>query len=81
MKFKVGDRVKILPSAVAIGVFKSEIDKTGIITDCNYMDEYIMVYMDSDCKEVNWRKEWAVQPDQIEKAIKVGQQLLFSFME
>jgi len=81
MKFKVGDRVKTLPSAVDIGVFKSDIGKTGVIIDCNFLDMYIRVDMDSVCKEAGCKKEWAVRPDDIELAVMIGQQLLFSFME
>ena len=79
-KFKVGDKVRILPSAIDIGVFKSELGGIGVVIDCYYMDIYIRVYMDNVCKETGCRKEWAVRSDQIELFIKVGQQLLFAFM-
>lgn len=78
-KFKVGDRVKMLPSAVDIGVFTSEIGKVGVITELNYLGLYIRVRMDKKCKGVGFEKYWAVNPDQIELVILIGQQLLFDF--
>ena len=73
MKFKIRDKVKILPSAVDIGVSRSEV---GTIQTVTYiMDSTTIVITDSS------GGEWWVEPDQIEQAIKVGQQLLFNFME
>ncbi|KKN73113.1 hypothetical protein LCGC14_0404220 [marine sediment metagenome] len=79
-KFKVGDKVKILPSASNIGVNDAGIGKIGTVTDCSYMMQYIKVYMDERCKITGHRRDWAVSPKDIEPVIKVGQQLLFSFM-
>ena len=73
MKFKIGDKIKILSSAVAIGVSRSEVGTIQIVTDI--MDSTTIIITDSN------GGEWGVEPDQIEHVIKVGQQLLFNFME
>jgi len=80
MKFKVGDKVKILPSAVGIGVLEEAIGKAGIITDCSYLGRYIRVYMDNVCSIKGYRRDWAVNESDIAPVIVVGQQLLFDFM-
>ena len=79
MKFKVGDKVRMLPSAVDIGVFKAEIGKTGTVTDNNFLHRYILVRMDEPYSKKIFT--WSVRSAQITSVIKVGQQLEFAFME
>lgn len=78
--FKIGDRVKILPSAVTIMVARDEVGKTGVITRyCSLTD--IMVHMDKIREESGYRVAWCVESTQIELVCKVGEQLVFSFMQ
>ena len=77
MKFKIGDKVRILPSAVDGGVSKMAVGKIGIITYCS-PGSYFCVLMDYEREKGG---TWAVYPCHMEPAIKVGQQLLFNFME
>lgn len=77
MKFKIGDKVKILPSAVDGGVSERAVGKIGIITYYS-PGSYFCVLMDYEREKGG---TWAVCPCQMEPAIKVGQQLLFNFME
>ena len=79
MKFKVGDKVRMLPSAVDIGVFKGEVGKTGTVTDNNFLHRYISVCMDEPYSKKIFT--WAVRSTQITSVIKVGQQLEFVFMK
>ena len=76
MKFKIGDKVKILPSAVDGGVGERNVGKIGVIT-YHASGDYFCVLMDYDSRD---GLTWAVYPNQMEHVIKVGQQLLFSFM-
>lgn len=80
-KFKVGDKIKILPTAVNIGVGKDEVGKVGIIIDNLFLDKYIQVLMDKPRWGWNRRWNWAMSPSDAIPFIKPGQQLLFSFME
>ena len=72
MGFKIGDKVKILLSAVAIGVRRSDVGTIQTVT--GIMGSETIVITDSS------GGEWWVGPDHIEQVIKVGQQLLFEFM-
>ena len=80
LKFKIGDKVRILPSATSIGVAEDEVGKMGVITGYHSPDE-IIVLMDKIRKENGYRIDWIVESSQIEPAIKVGQQLVFDFMQ
>ena len=74
-KFKIGDKVRILPSAVNVNVAQSEIGKIGVIT---------IVYSGGDCILKTASKkysDWWVRGIDITPAMIKGQQLLFSFME
>ena len=75
MKFKIGDKVRILPSAVDIGVRESEVGT--IQTVIKIIDPMTIDITNSSGND----KSWWVEPDQIELAIVKGQQLLFNFME
>lgn len=79
MKFKKGDRVRILPSAVNTCVPGDEIGKTGVITKYHSHKE-IIVLMDKIRKASGYRVDWIVDSSQIEPATIPGQQLEFSFM-
>lgn len=68
MIFKIGDKVKILPSAVALGVKESEVGTTQTILRIESL--YDIIITDSD------DGEWWVDKENITLAIKVGQQLL-----
>lgn len=76
MKFKIGDKVRILPSAVGGGVDEIAVGKIGVIT-YHAPEHYFCVLMDYERERGG---TWAVYPCQMEPVIKVGQQLLFSFM-
>ncbi len=78
-KFKVGDKVRILPSAVDINVWKEEIGKVGKVTFMWDELGLISIQMFYPCK--GGIHNWSVNPDQIEPVIKVGQQLVFNFMK
>ena len=73
MKFKVGDKVKILPSAMGIGVSESEVGTIQTILWVVSLDTIVITDSGGSC--------WHVDPKDIAPAIKVGQQLLFNFME
>lgn len=72
-KFKVGDKVRILPSVVNIGVSESEV---GTI-------QTVIRIIDPETIDITTSSggSWWVRPDQIECIIIKGQQLLFNFME
>jgi len=72
MNFKIGDRVRILPSAIYGGVSEWAIGEIGTITRYDSDVGYFCVLMDY----VQKYGTWAVYPDQMEPAHKVGQQLL-----
>lgn len=77
MKFKNGDKVRILPSAIDGGVLACSVGKIGIVDGIadSYSGSYYHVCMVSGYT-------WSVYPNQIESVIvKKGEQLLFSFME
>ena len=75
MKFKVGDKVKILPSAVNIGVDKSDVGKIGVIFEIESPESILIKTTYTE----NWF--WCVDPEDIVLVVKVGQQLTFSFMK
>ena len=77
MKFKVGDKVKILPSAVVIGVLASEVGKVVKIRGIYNGIDGIMI---SDSRGDTYGC-WAVNYDDIAPVIVKGQQLLFDFMQ
>jgi ribosomal protein L21E len=79
-KFKVGDKVRILPSATSIMVSKEDVGKTGVVTVYDSSKD-IIVYMDKPLRIVGYRVDWLVEDSMIELAVKVGQQLTFDFME
>lgn len=70
-KFKVGDRVKILPSAEIIGVSEREIGKTVKIFQIFNSDDIRI----NDSKGDDYGC-WSVTQNDIVSAIEVGQQLL-----
>ena len=76
-KFKIGDKVKILPSATIIGVWEGEVGKTVLIRSIYNESNGIMV-TNSRGGEYGC---WCVNLYDIAPAIKVGQQLLFAFMK
>jgi len=79
MQFKVGDKVKILPSAVNGGVSEKDVGKIGEIIE--YGNGYFDVMMDSgQSTGPNLDLPWAVYPNQMELVVTVGQQLVFDFM-
>ena len=72
-KFKVGDKVKILPSATTIGVEDSEVGTTQTILQIESPTTIVI----TDSTDGRWH----VYPRDITPVFIVGQQLLFSFME
>ena len=74
-KFKKGDKVRILPSAVDISVAEDEVGKTGVIT-YYASPKNIIVFMDKIRKESYRRVSWNVYSSQIELVVVKGQQLL-----
>ena len=67
-RYKVGQKVILLPSAVKDGIFKSEIGKIAEITN---IDKYSYFYN----IETNFAS-WVVNECNIVPAIVIGQQLL-----
>lgn len=76
MKLKVGDRVRILPSAVDVQVHIDAIGMTGKIKDINFLDNYFVIKMDKLRKGRTTIDVWAVCHNQIELIKIPGQQLL-----
>ena len=74
MKFKVGDKVKLLPSVVSAGVMASEVGKIGIVT---FVGRLGGVHVKTS--RLN-RLSWCLLEYNIAPAVKVGQQLLFEFI-
>ena len=74
-KFKIGDRVKILLSAVDGGVRKGDVGKIGKIISYSTGGGYFCVKMDYQNDNSDYLT-WAVYPDQMERVVVVGQQLL-----
>lgn len=78
MRFKAGQKVKILPSAVDNGVSKAAVGKTGKIIDDT--STYFLVKMDKPRDGCTSVDIWAVWPNEITPALVKGQQFLFDFM-
>ena len=78
-KFKVGDKVKILPSSIEWSVPLSEVGKFGVIVSFPRSKDF-RVYMDKPWLQFNARETWVVRSSHIEIAVKPGQQLEFAFM-
>jgi len=73
VKFKKGDNVRILPSAVDVNVSKAEVGKVGVVLAVGY---------DVTVKTATEKfGRWYVRYCDITPVIKVGQQLEFSFMQ
>ena len=72
--FKAGDKVKLKPCYAKR--FPSVGAQTLTIVEADCGDKYIPVWH----KEMNW-KYFPAKPCEIEHVVKVGEQLLFSFME
>lgn len=76
-KFKIGDKVRILPSAMNGGVSEKSVGKIAKITKYCAGGGYFDVIMDSGQDAgLNNHLPWAVYSDQIERVIIPGQQLL-----
>ena len=69
--FKVGDRVKILPSARDVGVYEESINKVGVILN---IFPHGTIYVRES------KHKWAVSDYNIKPAIPIGTQLMFPFM-
>ena len=76
MKYKIGQRVRLLASAHLDGVFSGDCGREGVI-DQNKYQSSLHVKMIQPASN----KGWWVDSTNIEPVIKKGQQLLFSFME
>ncbi len=82
-KFKLGDKVKILPRATTVSVEREEVGKTGVITSISSLENNfngIIVYMDKICKVRDFRCKWSVGYGMVELCVKKNEQLLFDFM-
>ena len=83
MKFKIGDKVKILSSATDVGVEEEDVGKVGTIS---FISDDISkwfgfeVQMPEVCKARGYIPVWSVGAGMIELARKPNEQLLFSFM-
>ena len=75
MNFKIGDKVKILPSATIIGVLESEVGK--IVKVIGGYGSDILV---SDSRG-NEHGCWCVNDYDIIPFVEIGQQLVFDFMQ
>lgn len=75
-QFKVGDKVRILPSATSVMVAEDEVGKTGVITSYERTGKAIIVLMDKTRKASGYRVAWNVDSSQIELTRAPGQQLL-----
>ena len=83
MKFKVGDKVKILPYATSVNVESEDVGKIGVITSTQSTPSRtygIIVYMDEICNARGCKCKWSVGTDMIKLSSTKGKQLLFDFM-
>ena len=78
MKFKVGDKVRLLPSATESFISEKDVGKMGRIIAYQKPFNTFKVKMD------RWRWDsdlsWVVRSDQMELVIETGQ-MLFNFMK
>ena len=81
MKFKMGDKVKILPSATGVGVDETDVGKGGVISSVSMSGSSALVYMDGVCSGRGLKCRWSVNTNMIKLLPTKGQQLLFSFMD
>lgn len=83
MKFKQGDRVRILPSASKVGVEPDDFGKIGAL---NCIDTYVTtwcgftVQMEEICKKRKCICRWKVGTEMVELVPKRGEQLYFHFV-
>ena len=80
MRFKVGDRVEILPLVTGVGVEEEEIGKVGVVSHV-FSDTDVMVKMNEVCKARGCIPEWSVGVEMIKLLPGKNEQLLFSFMK
>ena len=81
MKFKIGDKVKILSSATGIGVDETDVGKGGVISSVSMSNSSATVYMDEVCSGRGHKCRWSVNISMIKLLPTKGEQLLFSFMK
>ena len=84
MKFKVGDKVKILLSATSVGVEREEVGKVGVITrmENRVCEDYgIGVKMNEVCETRGYIPTWNVGEGMIVLSPQKNEQLVFDFME
>lgn len=82
-KFKVGDKVQILPCATCVGVESEEVGKVGLIKSIggDWNKRYgFMVQMKEVCKARDSIPVWSVGSAMIKLIPKKNEQLLFNFM-
>lgn len=72
LKFRIGQKVKVLPSAKKHGVNPDAIGKVGRLIDDN--PDCIVV-------ELPFEQYWYMSIEDIALHIKIGQQLTFPFMD
>ena len=83
VKFKIGDKVRILSLATSVCVESEDVGKVGVI---NLIDEDvnerrgIRVLMQEVCKARGCICRWNVGDKMIEPYPRKGEQLLFDFM-
>ena len=75
-KFKVGDKVRILPSAFTDGVNKGDLGREAIVEENEPNDSMYIRMVPPNFT----RKNWWVNGRNLKHVIRVGQQLMFSFM-
>ena len=84
MKFKTGDKVKILSSATDVGVEECDVGKVGVVSrvdsEAGTMFGFL-VKMNEICKARGCIPVWSVGAGMIELARKPNEQLLFNFMK
>ncbi len=81
MQYKVGDKVKILPSATEVRVPNGEVGKSGTITFITQSGRHMNITMDKPLKGFRAVYCWSINIEHIELLVVKGQQLLFNFME
>ena len=81
MKYKVGQRVRLLPSATKVMVPYDEVGKPGKLTFVTSDGFNMNIHMDKPREGNRLANSWGISHYHIESIIEKGQQLLFSFME